>query len=58
MWGLNTEFLLLILKSFFFHLYRLFVDFFKSETFPNFSTLISKIFVNTRNFENYGVIMT
>ena len=31
---------------------------FKSETSPNFSILISKIFVKTKKFDSYDVIMT
>ena len=51
--------LLFILKrKFFFHCVPFICRLFKSAKSPNFSTLISRIFVQTGNFDSYDVIMT
>ena len=51
--------LLFILKrKFSFHSVPFICRLFKSERSPNFSILISKIFVKTENFNSYDVIMT
>ena len=44
-------------RKFSFHFAPFNFTFFKSEMSLNFTTLISKIFVKSQNFDNYDVIM-